>query len=153
MPLISPQSWLIITEEMASDYLRFNYFHSSISPASLAYHHHPIIITQPSISLSSSLPPYPSRTMNILSEWTSTVFGPPHQRNLPVIIGTTALTTLALYKLMLESSKATTPEVIESPASTLLKGLSEKEIGELPYPPDALPGGRSVESPVGYDFI
>lgn len=42
-------------------------------------------------------------------------------------------------------------QVIPSPFKTLLPKLSEDGIGiaQLPYPPDAYPGPRNVESPYG----
>ncbi|KAL2072387.1 hypothetical protein VTL71DRAFT_11730 [Oculimacula yallundae] len=40
------------------------------------------------------------------------------------------------------------PKIIKSPASTLLPHLSQKERTNLPYPPDALPGARDVDTPV-----
>ncbi|KAI0543630.1 alpha/beta-hydrolase [Xylaria curta] len=36
-----------------------------------------------------------------------------------------------------------------SPGKTIIPVLSEDEIQKLPYPPDALPGGRDVETPYG----
>ncbi|KAI8946304.1 alpha/beta-hydrolase [Xylaria longipes] len=36
-----------------------------------------------------------------------------------------------------------------SPGKSILPALSEDEIKGLPYPPDALPGGRNVETPYG----
>jgi len=49
-----------------------------------------------------------------------------------------------------------TPQIIRSPRSQLLPKLSTKEKDELPYPPDALPGARDVETPYGtiraYEF-
>ncbi|KAI1870136.1 hypothetical protein JX265_006306 [Neoarthrinium moseri] len=36
-----------------------------------------------------------------------------------------------------------------SPKSTLLNGLSERELAALPYPPGVLPGGRDVSTPYG----
>ena len=39
--------------------------------------------------------------------------------------------------------------VIQSPRVTLLPDLSPDERSRLPYPPDALPGARDVESPYG----
>ena len=38
---------------------------------------------------------------------------------------------------------------ILSPRSTLLPSLSPEEISNLAYPPEALPGGRDVDSPYG----
>ncbi|KAG4438032.1 hypothetical protein IFR05_006491 [Cadophora sp. M221] len=41
------------------------------------------------------------------------------------------------------------PRVIKSPIATLLPYLSKSEKDALPYPPDALPGARDVETPHG----
>jgi hypothetical protein len=38
--------------------------------------------------------------------------------------------------------------IIRGPTATLLPNLSQAEKDTLPYPPDALPGGRDVDSPV-----
>ncbi|CAJ2501575.1 Uu.00g044280.m01.CDS01 [Anthostomella pinea] len=38
---------------------------------------------------------------------------------------------------------------IPSPGITVLPILSQREVQNLPYPPDALPGGRNVETPYG----
>jgi hypothetical protein len=46
----------------------------------------------------------------------------------------------------LRSSPAT---VILSPVASKLPQLSEEEVQQLPYPPDALPGPRDVQSPYG----
>lgn len=46
--------------------------------------------------------------------------------------------------------RKTSPKTIKSPTTTLLPHLSERERDELTYPPDALPGGRNVDTPVGY---
>ncbi len=40
------------------------------------------------------------------------------------------------------------PNVIKSPSATLIPNLTQAEIDALPYPPDALPGARNVDSPV-----
>ncbi|KIW42007.1 uncharacterized protein PV06_05597 [Exophiala oligosperma] len=46
--------------------------------------------------------------------------------------------------------------IYRSPRSTLLPRLSDAEKGELPYPPDVLPGARDVDTPYGsirvYEF-
>lgn len=41
------------------------------------------------------------------------------------------------------------PTAVPSPLESVLPRLSKKEIEELPYPPDVLPGGRDVETPYG----
>ncbi len=46
------------------------------------------------------------------------------------------------------ATSPTTSGVTKSPLH-LLGGLSDDEIRSLPYPPDALPGGRQVETPYG----
>lgn len=47
-------------------------------------------------------------------------------------------------------------EIVQSPLKTLLPRLSDDEKLELPYPPDALPGARDVDTPFGsfriYEF-
>lgn len=46
--------------------------------------------------------------------------------------------------------------MVPSPAKTLLPKLSKEDLSKLPYPPDALPGARDVDSPYGslrvYEF-
>ncbi|KAI9674882.1 MAG: hypothetical protein M1829_003622 [Trizodia sp. TS-e1964] len=54
-----------------------------------------------------------------------------------------ALQSYSCYKTQL--LKKTLP----SPRTTLLPKLSPKQVAELPYPPDVLPGGREVESQYG----
>ncbi|KAF2653948.1 alpha/beta-hydrolase [Lophiostoma macrostomum CBS 122681] len=41
------------------------------------------------------------------------------------------------------------PKTIPSPLATLLPHLSEEGLKSLPYPPDALPGARDVDTPYG----
>ncbi|KIW20806.1 hypothetical protein PV08_01384 [Exophiala spinifera] len=47
-------------------------------------------------------------------------------------------------------------DIYRSPRATLLPRLSDAEKGQLPYPPDALPGARDVDTPYGsirvYEF-
>lgn len=43
--------------------------------------------------------------------------------------------------------------VIPSPRKNLLPKLSIKEVEDLPYPPDAYPGARSLETPFGTQQI
>ena len=52
-----------------------------------------------------------------------------------------------LYKIKTGVEQDT--KVIPSPLKTLLPRLSEEEAGNLPYPPDAFPGARDVQSPYG----
>ncbi|KUJ10464.1 alpha/beta-hydrolase [Mollisia scopiformis] len=58
----------------------------------------------------------------------------------------TTLTAITVSRLIFRGDEV---KVIKSPAATLLPKLSLTEIAALPYPPDALPGGRDVESPYG----
>lgn len=55
-----------------------------------------------------------------------------------------SLGTLGL--LLLRSDKR---QILPSPRETALPGLSKEEIVSLPYPPDAFPGARDVDSPYG----
>lgn len=43
--------------------------------------------------------------------------------------------------------------IIPSPRKTSLTKLTTKEIEDLPYPPDAYPGARSLETPFGTQQI
>ena len=64
------------------------------------------------------------------------------------LVNVCVLTTLAAIIVSRLLFRDGTVKVIKSPAVTLLPKLSAAERGALPYPPDALPGGRDVESPV-----
>ncbi|KAN0122434.1 alpha/beta-hydrolase [Hyaloscypha variabilis] len=71
-------------------------------------------------------------------------------RNLPLIIGTSVASTLAvitLAKLALQSPPK--PKLIPSPRETLLPTLTKAEQDLLSYPPDIFPGARDVTSPYG----
>lgn len=70
-------------------------------------------------------------------------------RNVPMIIGTSVATTLAvvtLAKLALQSPPK--PKLILSPRDTLLPALTKDEQDLLYYPPDIFPGARDVTSTV-----
>ena len=54
---------------------------------------------------------------------------------------------LGLYKINTGSSRDT--QVVPSPLKTLIPKLSDTEAADLPYPPDAYPGARDVNSPYG----
>lgn len=66
--------------------------------------------------------------------------------NLGIVIASSLATTLALFTIF----KLHTPgqKIIPSPLKTQIQNLSKEERDELPYPPDLLPGGRDVTSPV-----
>lgn len=65
------------------------------------------------------------------------------------IVGASVLATIiALLGLSQLTPKVNPGTRTPGPGTTVLPGISSSEIDELPYPPDALPGGRSVESPV-----
>ncbi|KAI9732074.1 MAG: hypothetical protein M1818_007669 [Claussenomyces sp. TS43310] len=76
-------------------------------------------------------------------------FNPSSERSVTFIVGATAITTAALVSLIQCASQGTQPKIIKSPTATLLPSLSDSEAQALPYPPDALPGGRNVNSPYG----
>jgi len=61
---------------------------------------------------------------------------------------------LRLYKIRTGAEQDR--EVVLSPIKTLLPELSDAEAADLPYPPDAYPGARDVQSPYGslrvYEF-
>jgi hypothetical protein len=60
------------------------------------------------------------------------------------------LTLLALARLSLQTAP---PRIIRSPRATQLPNISEAEQAVLPYPPDAFPGARDVESPVSHVLL
>ena len=64
------------------------------------------------------------------------------------LVNVSVLTTLAAIIVSRLLFRNRTVKIIKSPAVTLLPKLSAAEREALPYPPDALPGGRDVESPV-----
>lgn len=65
----------------------------------------------------------------------------------PIIVATVITTFVAITASRFAFQKKKI-KVIKSPAATLLPTLSQAEKEALPYPPDAFPGGRDVESPV-----
>lgn len=92
-----------------------------------------------------------SRRFSMSSEYVGFV----HNKAVAVVVGSIVFTAGFLLRSALIPStqpNTTTP----SPRLTLLPQLSEDEVSRLPYPPDALPGGRDVDSPYGstrvYEF-
>lgn len=68
----------------------------------------------------------------------------------PVISTSLVLVSAALVlRPLLFRAPLSQPKSIPSPRETLLPHLSPSEISCLPYPPDALPGGRDVPTPYG----
>jgi hypothetical protein len=76
------------------------------------------------------------------------IFHPPPERNVAYIIGASVITTVAVLKVSQLAFQGKQVKIIRSPRETQLPRLSGKEIKALAYPPDILPGGRDVESPV-----
>ncbi|KAI1209032.1 alpha/beta-hydrolase [Annulohypoxylon truncatum] len=60
----------------------------------------------------------------------------------------TATAWLSVH-LVLQSGRKTKGLFIPSPGTTVVPELQEQEIANLPYPPDALPGGRDAITPYG----
>ncbi|KAK4168643.1 Alpha/Beta hydrolase protein [Cladorrhinum sp. PSN259] len=68
-----------------------------------------------------------------------------------MILGTAAVgVTAGLALGTLLQSRASRKQCIESPGASQLPHLTNEEIEQLPYPPDALPGGRDVDTPYGH---
>jgi hypothetical protein len=79
----------------------------------------------------------------------SRLFGPPQQTpNVPLIVGTSVATTLAVVTVARLALQGKQQKIIKSPRYTLLPNLTEKEKDDLPYPPNLFPGARDVDSPV-----
>lgn len=73
--------------------------------------------------------------------------------NPPSTILATAVVTfaaIALPNLMFRRQRS---KIIKSPATTLLPKLTQAEKDALPYPPDALPGGRDVVTSVNFTWL
>lgn len=68
----------------------------------------------------------------------------------PLAIGAAgAVSTYLLLKAISSSFRAHDPPIVASPLRTLIPSLTSVEIEALPYPPNALPGARDVETPYG----
>jgi hypothetical protein len=66
-----------------------------------------------------------------------------------VVIGAASVGTLLLLGTVSSALRSAPSTVIPSPVASKLPHLSEEEVQQLPYPPDALPGPRDVQSPYG----
>ncbi len=77
------------------------------------------------------------------------LFPAPPDRSTIITISATIFTTLAVLSATRAISRGRL-RIIKSPATTLLPTLSKQEIAELPYPPDAYPGARDVDTPVSW---
>ncbi|KAI1335992.1 alpha/beta-hydrolase [Xylariaceae sp. FL0016] len=84
---------------------------------------------------------------------TASIFRPPELSASAVVAVAATLTSLTLLKCIAFPGdyrvKTRDTPWIPSPRKTLLPQLSAYEIRALPYPPDALPGARDVETPYG----
>jgi hypothetical protein len=83
----------------------------------------------------------------------SRLVGPvPTENGMQAMIGASVATALALLAVsrlaLLHGRLQQRKMILPSPRETLLPRLSAAETLALPYPPDALPGGRDVDSPV-----
>jgi hypothetical protein len=81
-------------------------------------------------------------------DYISRLFGPPPERNITAIVTASVVSTALIFKLACTAFQGKQEKIIKSPTTTVLPNLSSSEIAALPYPPDALPGGRDVDSPV-----
>jgi hypothetical protein len=89
-----------------------------------------------------------SATTNKFTMSTLTQFFKDSPRNVPLVIGTSVVSTIAvitLAKLTLRSPPK--PKLIPSPRETLLPKITKEEQSQLSYPPDLFPGARDVTSP------
>jgi hypothetical protein len=66
-----------------------------------------------------------------------------------VQIGAASVGTLLVLGTITSALRSAPSTIIPSPVQSKLPQLSEEEIQQLPYPPDAVPGGRDVNSPYG----
>lgn len=63
--------------------------------------------------------------------------------------GAASFGTLSLLGSIRRSLESDRPHLLPSPRETILPQLSKEDIKNLPYPPDALPGARDIDSPYG----
>ena len=66
-----------------------------------------------------------------------------------VVIGAASVGTLLLLGTVTSAFRSGPSRIIPSPVESKLPKLSLEEVQQLPYPPDALPGARDVQSPYG----
>jgi hypothetical protein len=65
------------------------------------------------------------------------------------LIAGASLGSLLFLRHVSSSLRADKFKTLLSPGETVLPRLSDEEVKKLPYPPDALPGARDVDSPYG----
>jgi pimeloyl-ACP methyl ester carboxylesterase len=64
-------------------------------------------------------------------------------------LGAVGISATLLVNSLLRTSPDEIRPPVSSPLKTQLRHLSPTEIAALPYPPDVLPGGRTVDTPYG----
>ncbi|KAF2681273.1 alpha/beta-hydrolase [Lentithecium fluviatile CBS 122367] len=76
---------------------------------------------------------------------------PPSHLSLYLIAGAASFSTLAILRTWRRSQAlgSEKPAATPPPQATVLPQLSAEAVQQLPYPPDALPGARDVDSPCG----
>lgn len=89
--------------------------------------------------------------MSSLSDTIVTRFKSPTSHvTLYLLAGAVSLGTYNYFNSRRETLHSNNTRAVPSPRETVLPRLSRNEIDVLPYPPDALPGARDVESPYGH---
>lgn len=73
----------------------------------------------------------------------------PYLKDQNVQIGAVSVGALLLLGAVSSALKSTPSRIIPSPVVSKLPSLSPEEVADLPYPLDALPGARDVQSPYG----
>ena len=66
-----------------------------------------------------------------------------------VVLGAVGVSLGLSVRALTNQNPTKKAAIIPSPRATQLPQLSKEETSALPYPPDALPGGRDVETPYG----
>ncbi|CCC10311.1 hypothetical protein SMACR_02887 [Sordaria macrospora] len=66
-----------------------------------------------------------------------------------LILGAVGVSLGLSVRVLLNQNSTKKPIIIPSPRATQIPQLSKEETSSLPYPPDALPGARDVETPYG----
>lgn len=86
-------------------------------------------------------------------DYLNRILSPTLDRNMVYIISASVITTFAVLTVSRRGFRGKQGKILPSPRETLLPKLTKAEIEALPYPPDVLPGGRDVESPVCPDYL
>jgi hypothetical protein len=95
-------------------------------------------------------------TTQVQSQITTHIIKPLNRLELTQVQKYAAGGAASLVLLVLLNSLRSSPRIIPSPRETVIPALAPEDLRDLPYPENALPGARDVDSPYGttrvYEF-